>query len=148
MAGIRKFHKTNTKRVETGHMMALVHFVQVAGVRANGDAIDVRDLERGGPLIGVNGYDLVASAYSADLFEETVKATQTELLEVFVTLFNQPFTVHFKTQEGEERTLRGKYVEHDAMRGQAGRIEQFVGISTTDTNMWQGAAGCQIITVQ
>ena len=67
----------------------------------------------------INGKRLINQCSSADQFEETKKLSMTDLAQLLPTLRNTPFTVEFIKQDGNARTLRGRFISEDKGLGRS-----------------------------
>ena len=119
MSEQRKVNKLTPAKVKRGDLMAIVYFVKVDGIPDPGEHLVVSDLDQDQGAINVRGNSLIRNSFSADQFEEVVKANQTEVLQVLVKAYNRPFTVVFDKEDGEERTLRGRLLSTDDLRGRS-----------------------------
>lgn len=115
----RKINKLTPNKVKLGDLMGVVYFVKVESIPVPGEHIVVKDLDQDQGEINVRGSSLIKNSFSADQYEEVVKLNQTEVLEIFVTCYNRPFTVVFDKDNGEERTLRGRLISPDNLRGRS-----------------------------
>ena len=113
-------------QVKKGHLMAFVYYAHVADVNAlgyhvsNGVNLKVKGLDNNQGEFGVHGKELVQNAFSADVWAEEKSVNQTEMIEVLMRSYNRPFTVVFTKDDGvSERTLRGRLIEPDGLRGRS-----------------------------
>lgn len=107
-------------KVKVGDLMTFVYYAKVQNVRFNGDALDVVSLDGDKDPFSVNGVALVRSAFSADLFHETVRVSMTEAAEILISSHNRPITVCFTKQEdGKERVLRGRLIKSEPLLGRS-----------------------------
>lgn len=118
-ADIRKTNKTDPSLVKKGDLLAITYYVKVEDVRRNGEALSVRDVVGDTGGIDVNGKSLIVNALSADQAAETVKVTKTQAAQLLIESTNRPFTVVFEKQDGQERTLRGRLISHEALLGRS-----------------------------
>ena len=109
--------------IRQGDIMAFTHFVKVDTVTRNPSKLHVSDVDSGG-VFDVIGEDLIENATSADRFTATKAATKTELAEILVRSWNQPFTVTFEKATGEKRILRGRLVEPEPLLGRS-KVQDF-----------------------
>lgn len=91
----RKEALIEPKKVQEGHYMQVVHFVKVK--RSYSSSIVVEDIDTGMPF-EVRGADLVKRCLSADQWAEEIKLSRTEVVNIFQTCYNVPFTVCFDKQ--------------------------------------------------
>lgn len=115
----RIIHKTKPSSVKKGDMMTLLYFVKVENVQDNGEHLVVKDVDQDQGSVHVNGRTLVENSFSADRYDEVKELNQTEVLKILIISYNRPFTVVFDKDNGEERTLRGRLISHDDLRGRS-----------------------------
>jgi hypothetical protein len=113
----RETFKVDPAKVKPNDLMAIIYYVKVGLVDKNHQGMVVKDISRGLSEIRVNGSELISSSLSADFFEKEVKATMTDLLEIFTTSPNRPLTVCFLKKDGSERVLRGRWLSEVPKRG-------------------------------
>ena len=115
-------------KVEKKHLMALINYVKVDNVYNRTSKYDTKLSVTGvddGVEFEIRGNKLIEKCLSADLWEEEIKLTQTKLAELFITLYNVPFTVCFdkqadaKTGKVEERVLRGRLMNPEPLMGRS-----------------------------
>ena len=123
-AEVRAKHQINPKNVETGHLMAIVHFVKVKSKNYDGTILQLDNLGAGPKEFQVSGRALVEDMFSADVFEEEKEVTSTEIIKLFISSFNRPFTINWDKEDGENRTLRGRYISHEDLKGRS-YVEDF-----------------------
>lgn len=113
----RKTHKISSSKVETGHLMALIHYVKVKNKGYN--QLTVTGLDEGVDQFDVIGTDLIDQMFSADQYAEEIKVTKTKAAELLVSSYNRPLTVSFAKQDGSERILRGRLVQPEPLLGRS-----------------------------
>lgn len=112
-------HAINPTNVKVGDIMALIQFVKVDNIPVTGSTISVKKLDKAGTDFEVRGKDLIATMLSADQVIEEIKISKTRAAEILITAFNQPFTVCFLKDSGEERILRGRLVRPEPLLGRS-----------------------------
>lgn len=117
------FHKTDPAKVKVGDILAFVNYVQVQEVGSDaskqpGTKLKVKNVDTG-EVINIEGKGLVENALSADFFQEEVPTSQSNLIDILMRSYNQPFTVVYEKQDGKERTLRGRLIKPDTRRGRS-----------------------------
>lgn len=121
---IRKSHKTEPSKVQSGHLMAIIYYVNVESTHYNGEKLTVKDVVGDTGRIDINGKSLIEAALSADQFNETVKVSRTQMAQLLIESHNRPFTVVFdklesKDGKDKERKLRGRLISHEALLGRS-----------------------------
>lgn len=119
-AAAREKVPTDTRAIRKGHVMLIEQYVLVTHepARPGGEpSVQLRDLHTGAEWTRT-GEDIVARMHTADQFDpaKEVALPKTRLVKVLEDAGSHPFTVCWVKKEGEERTLRGRYVsnaEHD-----------------------------------
>jgi hypothetical protein len=115
------FHPIKWDDVEVGHVMAVLHFVTVTQVQKNGrdPILIVEDVSKNNSIgeFRIEGKKLIEKCLSADLYAEEVFVSQTEVIKKLMASQNRPLTVKWTKKNGEDRTLRGRYVGEEALRG-------------------------------
>jgi hypothetical protein len=96
----RKSHKVIPTRVKSGDLMAFVYYVKVKQVDPAVPSLVVEDLDHDRDEFDVSGTRLIASAFSADQFQEEEKVTMTRAAEILIASYNRPLTVCFVKQSG------------------------------------------------
>jgi hypothetical protein len=114
---------------EVGHIVAKTFYARISDVRVHPyptrkhtavvEEIACQDLEDRSKHYNVRGSSLVEKFISADTFTQEKKVTRTELAEKLVSAGSLPFTVCFLKSRGEERTLRGRLLEHEDLLGRS-----------------------------
>ena len=109
-----------------GSLVAFIYWAEVTGVESNeeGYKLTVRGVDRDAAF-SVKGNELIGASMSADIFNEEVRASQSEVIEAMMRLYNTPFTVCFDKNDGSERILRGRLVEPDGLRGRS-KVEELI----------------------
>ncbi len=123
---------TNGKRVDptrlkAGDLCAFIYWGKVENVSINGPSwmpngdrvVRVRGICGAPESFTVNGNDLIAEGWSADQYGSEETVSQTEAIEILVRSFNRPFTVVFRKESNELRTLRGRLINPDPLRGRS-----------------------------
>ena len=103
------------------HILAITHFVKVRdkGKHDSGaNKVMVTDVDTGLQFDVIND-KLIDRLASADTSNSIKKVTRTEIAEKLITCYNKPFTVCFTKVTGEKRTLRGRYLSHEALMGRS-----------------------------
>ena len=116
---VRKTNKTEPNKVKKNDLLAITYYVKVENCMMQGERLSVRDVVGDTGGIEVNGKSLIVNALSADQFQETVKITKTQAAQLLIESTNRPFTVVFEKQDGQERTLRGRLISHEALLGRS-----------------------------
>lgn len=119
MSTERKINKIDPEKIQKDHLMAFVHYVKVGTVSHGHDEIYVEDLDNEIKSLHVRGKELLANAYSADLYTEEETVGKTRAAEILVNSPNRPLTVCFEKQDGTERTLRGRLVRPEPLLGRS-----------------------------
>ncbi len=119
-------HKTDPAEVEKGHLVAFIYWAEVQEVEENdGDyKVTVQDLDRD-TAFAVSGNELIGASMSADIYNEEVRANQSDVILAMMKLYNTPFTVCFDKKDGTERTIRGRLIEPDGLRGRS-KVEELI----------------------
>jgi len=102
---------------KVGDLVAVTFWTKVDRVESS-DKLLVEDLDSGNKF-HIQGKDLIDKTLSADEFSKIEKVTKTEMAEKLVSLYGKPFTVQFKKENGEIRTLRGKLVSSEPLLGRS-----------------------------
>lgn len=119
MSDERKSHAVEPKNIQKDHIMAMLYYVKVKDVPKTGEHMVVEDLDTGIKGISVQGKELLAKCFSADLYEEEEKVTMTKAAEILVNSHNRPFTVCFEKSDHTERVLRGRLVKPEPLLGRS-----------------------------
>lgn len=107
-------HPPKPGHVKVGHIMCFTYLVKVADIKDDGTVV-VNGLNEGSPKeFGVHGDSLIASSKSADQVHEEIYVTQTKAIEMLIGAGpTDLFTVHFIKNDGEPRTLKGRFIAAD-----------------------------------
>ncbi len=116
-----KTNPTDPAAVQVGDLLTLVYYTKVSSNRRFDQTLLVQDVDRDTPF-EIRGDPLVQACFSADRFAEEVKVPRTRIAEILTRSFGVPFTVCFCKENGDERILRGRLVEWEAMFGRS-RVE-------------------------
>jgi len=108
--------KTVPKDVKIGDLLLFAYYSKVENKTANGEHLTLKNIDNGMDF-EVHGSQLIETAYPADQFKEETSVNGTEMAELLTKSYNRPFTVTFVKANGEERTLRGRLVSIDTLRG-------------------------------
>ena len=109
--------KTNASEVKSGDLMAFVYWGRIVANNKRG-RVTVEDVDRNEEF-DVVGKSLIEVSASADRYIKQEKIGKEKLAELFVTLFNRPFSVNFDKQNGDNRTLRGRLVSSENLLGRS-----------------------------
>ena len=105
--------------VKVKDLMAFIYYVKVDEVRQNGDTLVVTDIDHKNTKMEIKGTEIISSALSADQFYETQKCNMTQAADILIHSGRLPFTVCFDKKDGEERTLRGRFLSQDPHMGRS-----------------------------
>ena len=119
MSEERKTHQTVPSKVAVGNLIAFTYYTKVTRVDRNGDLLTVQDLDNSKGEIRIDGRNLVESALTADLYEETEKVSKTRAAELLVSSHNRPLTVCFDKADGTERVMRGRLIKPEPLLGRS-----------------------------
>jgi hypothetical protein len=111
--------KTDPDKVKPDDILAIIQFVKVEQVHAQGAQLRVRRLDENRSTFDIRGKDLVVTLLSADQYQHEVQITKTRAAELLISAYNQPFTVIFQKENGELRTLRGRLVHAEPLLGRS-----------------------------
>jgi hypothetical protein len=117
----RRFHKLDCTKVRKDDILAIINYVKVTsvdcdGTKKAGTLLNVKNLDTD-VAIKVEGEALIGNSQSADRYEEEVKVSQSEMIDLLMASYNRPLTVVYDKKDGSERTLRGRYIHPEARRG-------------------------------
>jgi hypothetical protein len=102
--------------IKTGDVLQITHYVRVNASKPKfgTPSLDITDLHTGESWTRT-GEGIIKCLRSADQFVpgQEIKLSRTQLADVLLTAGDRPFTVVWKTKDGEERTLRGRHVSAD-----------------------------------
>lgn len=122
----RPVHKVEPKKVKSGDVMSITHYVKVKYSQFSGTRLGVEGLDEGIDEFQINGESLVENMSSADQFQEERFVTKTKAAEILISTHGKPFTVCYKKQGseskgdvGEERILRGRLLEPEPLMGRS-----------------------------
>lgn len=108
-----------SNNVKVGDLMAMTYYGKVSQVTNHGEEIIVTDLDNGNKPVRITGRELIDRAFSADVHEDTKKASKTEVAEILTHAFNRPLSVSFMKADGTERVLRGRLVKPEPLMGRS-----------------------------
>ena len=114
----RPMHPTDPDKVAKGDIVCIYSYVQVKEVVNQGEALLVADLLMGGEF-SIDGREMIAALASADYYAETVRVSKTQMAKILITTGGKPLTVAFVKKDGQERVLRGFYLNHEEMFGRS-----------------------------
>ena len=112
-------HKVDATKIKKGHVMAFIDFVEITQINFGSTEVSVRNLGEGADSFQIKGRDLLVNSFSADIFEEEQKVTMTKAAEILIGSFNRPLTINFDKQDGENRTLRGRFIVSEPLLGRS-----------------------------
>jgi hypothetical protein len=118
----RPTHPTDPAKVEVGHIVCIYGYGKVTAVDPAAESVTVMDPVRGKQLV-VDGNDMIQDMASADQFAETIRVSQTEMIDLLISSGGRPFTVDFIKKQGQERRLRGYFLSVDMRRGRSRCID-------------------------
>jgi len=105
--------------LKKGDLFGSLNYFVVHEVRKN--MVIFRDLrdgrEWGLPLSHAD--EIMEYSCSADIVDREEKASLSRIIDKLLTSGYKPFTVEFVKQNGEERVLRGAFIEHEQKLGRS-----------------------------
>ena len=110
--------ETSPQKVKVGHILAVTHYVKVERITPAAQALHVRDLDTDMPF-DIRGDALIRRLGTADEFERTEEVSQTEMIEQLIVSYGKVFSVVFEKADGTKRTLRGRLIAPDNLRGRS-----------------------------
>ena len=124
----QKVKNVDPSKVKKGDVMAIMSWVKVQkdpykDWQSGQMVLEVADMNQNHNEFQIKGEDLISLCLSANRFDKVEEVTQTEMLDKFVTLYNQPFEVVFDKDDGTERTLVGQYLSIDRHRGRSNVLD-------------------------
>jgi hypothetical protein len=114
----RPTHPTDPAKVKVDDIVCVYGYAKVVTVEDGGESLTVLDLVRG-RTFAIDGADMIRDLASADQFSETIRVSQTDLIDLLTSSGGRPFCVDFIKKQGQERRLRGYFLSVDHRRGRS-----------------------------